>query len=404
MFDYILLAKRNLFERRTRSLLTIVGIFLAVLTIFVLLSLSLGLQKTVNEQFEELGGTKFFIQPKGQLSAIGSNAATQLGLKDLEVVEKVPGVALASYYTGENAKVEFKKEIRYTIAAGIPEESEKSEAYFQSGLPELIEGRLLKEGDSMKVVLGNRYKEGNFFSEPIKTGDNILINDVPFEVVGILDAIGSPPDDGLVHMPREDMKIVFNNGERIDAMIIEVVSANDIEAIAERVEKKLMKHRDVDEKTIDFTVLTPEEILASFGTVLNILTAFLVGIGAISLLVGGIGIANTMYTSVLERKKEIGVMKAVGAKNSDILIIFIIEAGILGLFGGMLGVIFGMGIAKSIEYIASIALGGDLLKVSLSPIIIFGSLLFAFIIGIISGFIPSYQASSIKPVDALRYE
>ena len=138
--------------------------------------------------------------------------------------------------------------------------------------------------------------------------------------------------------------------------------------------------------------------------VFNILICFLLGIGAISMLVGGIGIANTMYTSVLERQKEIGTMKAVGARNEDILSIFVIESGILGLVGGGLGVIVGIIISKGIEYTARVVFGVDMLRASMDPMIIFGSLAFAFVVGVLAGFLPSYQASKLRPVDALRYE
>jgi len=197
---------------------------------------------------------------------------------------------------------------------------------------------------------------------------------------------------------------LFDSGERVDMIWVEIKKGENMKEISERVEKKLMSYREVDEKTIDFSILTPEEIMKTFGNILNILIAFLVGIGLISVLVGGIGIANTMYTSVLERRKEIGTMKAVGARNSDILLIFIIESGILGLIGGILGVGVGIGIAKGIEYVARVLIGADMLRGSMNPLIMIGSLSFAFIVGLISGFFPSYQASKLKPVDALRYE
>ena len=165
-----------------------------------------------------------------------------------------------------------------------------------------------------------------------------------------------------------------------------------------------MNYRDVDEKTIDFSILTPEELLRSFGTILNIITAFLLGVAGISLLVGAIGIANTMYTSVLERTKEIGVMKAIGAKNSDILYIFMIESGILGVIGGAMGILVGIGVGKIIDYIAVNQLQTNLLKVATPWYLIVGCLLFAFIIGSLSGLMPAKQASKLKPADTLRYE
>jgi len=131
--------------------------------------------------------------------------------------------------------------------------------------------------------------------------------------------------------------------------------------------------------------------------------AFLIGIGSISIIVGGIGIANTMFTSVLERRKEIGTMKAVGAKNEDILTIFIIESGILGLIGGFLGLVFGIVAAKIIEYYAQMY-AGNIIKASMNPYLLVGCLMFGFVIGTISGFFPSRQAANLKPADALRYE
>jgi putative ABC transport system permease protein len=131
---------------------------------------------------------------------------------------------------------------------------------------------------------------------------------------------------------------------------------------------------------------------------------FLVGIAAISLLVGGIGIMNTMYTSVLERTKEIGTMKAVGAKNSDILLIFLFESGLIGLIGGIIGTLLGLGISKTVEFIAITSLHTTLLQAAVPFYLVGGCLSFAFLIGALSGTIPALMASKLKPVDALRYE
>lgn len=126
-----------------------------------------------------------------------------------------------------------------------------------------------------------------------------------------------------------------------------------MDIVAANIEKDLRKHRGVSEGKEDFEVQTAEDLLSTFGTVLSIVTAVLVGIAAISLLVGSVGIMNTMYTSVLERRKEIGIMKAIGARNSDIMIIFLIESGMIGLVGGIIGILFGMGFAKFVEIVAS---------------------------------------------------
>lgn len=206
-------------------------------------------------------------------------------------------------------------------------------------------------------------------------------------------------------MPLDDFREAFpSSNESIDAIVVQVNEGVDIKETAEKAKKKLMLERGVDEKTTDFVVRTPEELLGTFNTVLNILTSFLLGVAAISLLVGGIGVANTMYTSVIERTKEIGVMKAVGARNKDIVQMFTIESGLIGLGGGAMGVIFGITASKIIEFIAQKQLGTTLLQVSINPSLIIGCLIFAFVIGALSGSAPAFRASKISPVEALRYE
>jgi len=166
----------------------------------------------------------------------------------------------------------------------------------------------------------------------------------------------------------------------------------------------LRKSRGVTEKNQDFSILTPEELLESFGNILAIITSFLGGIAAISLFVGAVGIANTMYTSVLERTREIGIMKAVGAQNSDIMWIFLIESGLLGLVGACIGVGLGYGVGKTIEYIAINQLNTTLLQIAAPAWLIGGCLGFGFLIGAVSGTLPAIQASKTNVVDALRYE
>jgi len=404
--DYFKIAWKNLYKRKTRSLLTIIGIFLAILTIFVLVSLSLGLKDYVDEQFEMLGRNKFFVQPNGSPGIRGLQGAVQLTLDDSEIVEKVAGGGGVSYLAFENGKIEFKDDpARYYFVMGIPnDDGKKGELFFEAVDLDVDEGRMLKNGDRKKILIGYNYKYKNLFSNPVVSGNKLEINDVEFEVVGVLEAIGNPSDDQQVYIPLDDLKEIFGTGDRVDMIWVEIEKGADLEQVAEKTEKKLKQFRNVDDKTIDFTVETPQEMIAMFTEILNILLAFLIGIGSISIIVGGVGIANTMYTSVLERNKEIGTMKAIGAKNSDILLIFVIESGVLGFVGGALGLLVGIGIAKSIEYVSTVMIGSDIIRASMHPYLLVGVLAFAFFIGVISGLTPSYQASKLKPVDALRYE
>jgi putative ABC transport system permease protein len=399
--DYFQLALGNLRKRKLRSSLTIVGIFISIATIFVLISLSLGLDAAVKEQFKQLGSDKFFIMPRGMAGAPGSGGAVELTTKDIDVIKKVNGVKEVTYDAVANAKIEFKDEAKYFMITGFPLDT--SDLLEESGGYKIDEGRFLKKGDTGKVMLGSRYKE-SFFKKPVAAGDKIIINGQEFKVVGILQSIGSPTDDALVYMSIDDFRVLFNVPDRVDQIIVQIKPTENIENVADATKRKLLSSRGLTEKTRDFDLLTPEELLSSFGTILNIITAFLLGVAGISLLVGAVGIANTMYTSVLERTKEIGTMKAIGAKNSDILWIFVIESGVLGLVGGVLGILVGMSVGKIIEYIALAQLGTNILRVVFPWYLILGCLLFAFLIGSASGFFPSKQASKIKPADTLRYE
>jgi putative ABC transport system permease protein len=175
----------------------------------------------------------------------------------------------------------------------------------------------------------------------------------------------------------------------------------DPDTVAEKIKSRLRSYRNVKVDEEDFTVQTFQNMIESFKTVLNIVTIVLSGIAAISLIVGGIGIMTTMYTSVIERTRQIGIMKAIGARNENILMIFMFESGFLGLVGGMIGVVIGIIASILAEVLVkyyipefTVYLGFDL---------VLGALAFSFIVGCVSGFMPSYQAAHMKPVDALRY-
>jgi putative ABC transport system permease protein len=396
--DYSKLAIGNLKRKKIRSSLTIIGIFISIATIFILLSLSLGLDSAVKEQFRILGTDKLSITPKGQ---IGSTIAVNFTKDDALFVEKISGVKDITYYVFGNAEIKLNNEKKYyNVFAFDP----KKMNVYTKDVVKVEEGRLFKEGETGKILVGNNFKTKNIFKRPVKIGDKIFINNKEFEVICIRKFIGNPQEDNEIDMTYKDYQDLYNSGDRIDGFLVQIKPGENINKVADEIKKRLMKKRDVTEKTIDFNIETPEELLSSYQDILNIITTFLLGVAAISILVGSIGIANTMYTSVLERTKEIGIMKAIGAKNSDILKIFVIESGFLGLMGGIIGVLFGYIISKTIEFIAVNYYNTTLLKVA-TPVWLFALCLsFAFIIGTVSGLLPAMQASKIKPADTLRYE
>jgi putative ABC transport system permease protein len=397
------LALKSISKRKLRSWLTVIGIVISIATIFVLVALSLGLQGAIEKQFEEFGTDKFFISPRGQLGPPGSTSiAVELTEDDIKVIEKVNGVKDISYWTVANAEVEYKDEKRFFLVGAFPLDS--AELFTETGFYKIDEGRFIKEGDSGVIMVGSQYKYNNVFDKPIGEGDKLKINGKEFRVKTVLKSVGNPQDDRFILMSMEDLRELFDIPTRIDQITVQVENEEEIQKIAESVKRKLDKSRGVDDKTRDFTILTPDSLLETFGIILNVITGFLLGVALISLLVGGIGIANTTYTSVIERTKEIGLMKAIGAKNSDILEIFVVEAGLLGLIGGIIGVLLGIGIGWGIEFIAVEVLATSILQVDFPIWLMVGCLAFAFLSGAVSGLIPAWQASKTNVVEALRYE
>jgi putative ABC transport system permease protein len=170
----------------------------------------------------------------------------------------------------------------------------------------------------------------------------------------------------------------------------------------ENIKKDLRRHRNLKEGKEDFTVQSTKQFIESYMTIFNVVTVLLVGLASISLLVGAIGIANTMYTSVLERNREIGVMKSIGAKNSQILTIFLIEAALIGFIGGVLGMLLGVFIALIIQQVIGAYLGPGFFQVFLPWWLLVGATGFALVVGIISGLLPAKQGAEMNPVEALR--
>lgn len=203
-------------------------------------------------------------------------------------------------------------------------------------------------------------------------------------------------------MPDEDLRRILELDDEIDIIIVQVKDENEEPLVVNSIEETLRKDRDLKVGEEDFSVQTPEQSIQTVNTVLAMINLVIAGIAAVSLLVGGIGITNTMYTSVVERKKEIGIMKAIGAKNSDILAIFLIESALLGLVGGIVGAAIGLGMAFLAAFAIGTAFPGLPFKVDVNVPLLSLAVLFSLVIGGISGTLPSFQASRLKPVEALR--
>ncbi|MBT4135703.1 ABC transporter permease [archaeon] len=400
--DFFVLGLNNLKRRKLRSWLTMIGIFIGIAAVVSLMSLGQGLQDYITDEFEKLGSDKIIIQPKGMGPPGSAGGSLILTSKDLKVIENVRGVEWAVGFLIKQGQARVGDESGIGFASGLTPEDRRSLNEIQGW--GIIDGRDLKKGDKFKVVVGYNHIYGDIWDKPVRIGSNIEIEGYDFKIVGVMGKIGNPIDDGLLHVDKDILKEVLGVEDEESQIMVKTSPSFDTEEVAETIERKLRKSRGEKEKQETFNVQTSEQLLNTFQNIFAVVQGVLVGIAAISLLVGGIGIMNTMYTSVVERTKEIGTMKAIGAKNSHVLMLFLIESGLLGLVGGLIGVGIGIGLAKGAEYIAGIYIGTPLLQASMSPVIIIGALIFSFVIGTLSGVLPALQASRLKPVDALRYE
>jgi len=401
--DHFFLALGNLKHRGLRSWLTILGVFIGIAAVVALISMGNGLETAITGQFGALSVDTLTIQNKGTgFGPPGSTVVEKLNNRDLEILESVNGVDLVVPRLIRIGSLEYNGVRGFGFAADIPQDDEKKDFIYNNFNFEAEEGRLLQKEDQGKVMLGNHFLDTDDFEKPLRVGKNVLVNGKSFEVIGFLEHSSTFQLNSVVFMNSEDLIDLLDVEDEYDLFVVQVRDKDQIENVAEEIERKLRNDRDEKISEETFTVQTPLQTLSAITTILSIINLIVVGIAAISLLVGGIGIANTMYTSVLERTSEIGIMKAVGAQNRDILYIFLIESGLLGLVGGIVGAIVGLGISLFISNIANQALGADLFRVAVSYPLLIGAVLFSFIVGIISGVFPARQASKLNVVEALR--
>jgi len=386
---------RNLSHQKIRTGLTLLGIIIGIATIVAMLSIGEGLKIYTAESFERMGKNKLFVMPGGGAAgmAFGASAFTQ---NDVDAISRVRGVEIASgVYTGA-ILMEYndKKTVSYLL--GLDPANVEKLLGGPTGY-KMIKGRWPTARDSGGVVLGYLLATKTFDKE-INPRDSIFIGGKSFRVIGVLEELGNSQDDSQAYVSIDDAWAVSGVKDQLYMIFVNVQSGEDPEEVAKRVERALEKRKDPE----TFIVSTPGQLLEQFGMFITVLNVVLGGIAGISLVVGGIGIMNTMLMSVLERTKEIGIMKALGATNRQVMQFFITEAGLLGLTGGVIGIIIGISVSKIVQYAASSA--GVPLKNAVTPDIIFGGMAFAITVGILSGLYPAYRAAKLDPVEALRYE
>lgn len=400
MLDDFRFAWKTFKSKKLRSSLTMIGVIIGIAAIVSLISLGQGLQDGVTEQFRSMGTDKIFIMPGTQMFGATVTSA-ELTEDDIDVIRKVPGVKETADFMFRSGEIVFNDKTRYFFVSSFPTDRGLDVAREALGA-DIDEGRMFENGDARKAIVG--YKLANddtVFGREIRIGDKIEVRGMKFDVIGVFESRGNDGDDTSVFIPGKTYEDLFDQ-KSFDWVIIQVSDGEDQLLMAERITKRLRRFRGLEEGEEDFNVQTFDQLLDSFGVILVMINAVLIGIASISLVVGGIGITNTMFTSVLERRRDIGIMKSIGAKNSDIMRIFLIEAGLLGLTGGLLGLALGIGLAKGVQYISAVFFASPLINASIPPFLVIGSLSFSVIMGLIGGVLPAIQASKMHPVEALR--
>ncbi len=402
--ELIQYAWSNIMHRKMRSFLTVLSILIGIAAIFALMSFGQGLSGYIEESFAETGLDKLMVQPKG--FAPPGHSGTLFTDDDIDGIRHVVGVREVAPWLFRAAEVKQsehdKPRIVYVI--GMSTEREQQRLLEEQLTVDILQGRKLQKGDDSKAVLGYNYQFDNkVFKKGVKLRDKIIINSEHFKVIGFYEQVGNSEDDKNIYLTQDAAEELFGVKGAYEYLSVRVEPGFDPAAIVPKVEKALRKSRDVDEGKEDFFVQTYEELLEVFGTIVGVLNGVLILIALISVVVSAINIANTMYTAVLERTKEIGIMKAIGSKNNAVLFIFLIESGMLGIIGGAIGVAVGAVISSAAGNIAAAA-GWPILQPLFPWWLIAGCLMFAFIVGMASGALPAIQAARQKPVDALRYE
>ncbi|MGV8146593.1 MAG: ABC transporter permease [Alkaliphilus sp.] len=390
------LTYRNLKERKLRSTLTFLSIAVGIAGIVSLIIISQSMEHAVSER---LRGTADVIRvvpghvvPGRDFVPYGSFSSD-----DLTLVKNIDGVADVSSWMVEIAEIKYNDKLApVEIMGGHPADVER----FLGKVVKLTEGRMIKEGADREAIISTSTLEhvNRWLGANIKVGDSFTLNGLDFTLVGLMayDLAGVE----VSHRMLVSKKAVIDTTQSQDIMLMLVRAENldDIRALTEVIEEALDNKHGVEGLT---TAIATEAVLDGVALVSRTIQAVVVGIASIALLSGAIGIINTMLMSVLERTHEIGIMKATGATNKNILHIFIVESSIISFIGGALGVLIGVIISYLINVVISQFLLTNM-QIIINPQVIFGGLLLALVVGILGGLYPARRASSMNPAEALR--
>ncbi|MEM4366608.1 MAG: ABC transporter permease [Candidatus Anstonellales archaeon] len=394
--DIAWMSLNSIRRRKLRTWLTVASVVIGVVALTLLIGAGTGLQKEVKETLEVFGPKIVQVVPISSISAAAfyKPRVIRFTPQDLNAVRNMPGVEAATAAVSGRALIEYKGSEGQGFILGL--EAENIERLV--GNVEVKEGRLVEPGEKA-VVVGEVFAENGFVNKKVELGSFLTVANRSYRVVGILKktgAMASPVDSGIFMELDEARYALKKEKNEIDAIRAVVSDAYDTEEVAQNIKDRIASlHKLNDEEKDSFSVVTAKSIQSTVDSVLSMLTTFLGGLGLISVIVGTVGSMNTMYMSVIERTREIGILSSIGARKKEIVAMFMLESLIISLIGGLVG----LGISFSIAFLAS-----EYVPIEISLELVAGIMALCLASGVIAGYSPAMQAASVEPTVALRYE
>lgn len=419
--DTFLTATQNLGRRKVRTVLTSIGVFVGILTIVTMVSLGVGIQKQVTDTIKQLGLETIFVSPKFESTPSGSvTAATRrrpikpINNEAVAAIHKLDGVASVEVILSMPTVPEMTLTIEgKTFPVVIPERPPQSRLFNPTNAVPLAGQTLENTADAHGIVLTSRLLQGVGYSQAqfasligkpatitvtAPRGEKQTFQTSVWGVVGITQdaALGNADKLAIKEWWYNDPNILETDG--YGAAVVHTNSLND----ATRVSRQIAD-------TFNFDTATLQTLLDQVNRIFSILQIMLSSIGLLALFVASIGIVNTMIMAIYERTREIGILKALGSSNGDVLRLFMFEAGLIGLLGGIVGVILGWLLGLALNAIILQYLKNEQIPITapffvLTPELILASIAFATLVGILAGLYPAFRAARLDPLTALRHE